>query len=125
MKRKRKNTASVAGGKRKSGLEYLLESTSGEQILGGKWTEEENFLLMQILTDSPELIAGGSESTSVATEEFNKIAVQAKETFGIDNVETKSEKSIESKVAQLKKKKELVYLVLEEQLNIFMKQFQV
>ena len=115
----------MAGGKRKSGLEYLLESTSGEQILGGKWTEEENFLLMQILTDSPELIAGGSESTSVATEEFNKIAVQAKETFGIDNVETKSEKSIESKVAQLKKKKELVYLVLEEQLNIFMKQFQV
>jgi hypothetical protein len=55
------------------------------------------------------------------TEEYNKSATQAADVLAMKDVKRKNKGSIERKLLHLKKKKELVYLVLEEQINCFIK----
>ena len=97
----RKRNASQLGGERKSGVKFLLEHD--ETLVGGKWTEEENFVLMEHVRETPEILTSNTscESINHLVNKYNNSATEAAK-FGLNHVRQKEKKQIESKLAHLK-----------------------
>ena len=71
----------------------------------------------------PELLTNNapSENINQLTREYNSSAAEASK-FGLHYVRQKEKRQIESKLTHLRSKKELVLLILEEQINASMNQ---
>ena len=122
-KRIRQRAKTDTGGERKDGSSYMKEHN--ENITHGRWTDEENFIFLQHVVLSPDLLTNDLNDITLQElpEAFNA-SIQDVGTVLKNNSYAKSKTKIQikNKLQTVKKKKELAYRILEEQLQQFLRQ---
>ena len=86
--------------------------------------EEENFIFLQHVMLKPELLTENNSDVVLdeLTRNFNANLLQAEEVFRNGHANPKTKTQIKNKLQNIKKNKELVYRLLEEQLQQFLAQ---
>lgn len=119
----RKRSKADFGLARKSGVDFMV--SQGEEELHGKWTDEENFLILQIILEEniPIEESLAKENVEKIVSNFNNAVSICNDVFGKQSgFSFKTKKQVEGKLAQIIKKKQLNLLVLEEQIQRLIKE---
>lgn len=118
---KRKRSKDQFGGERKRGLQFMIDND--ESVSDGKWTEEENLILLQHVMGQPEVLEKNIPKQLVTklTNAYNKSANEAVNVLKLNLVRLKDEKQVKQKLQHLKQRKELALLLIEEQINLSVK----
>lgn len=118
---KRKRSKDQFGGERKRGLQFMIDND--ESVSDGKWTDEENLILLQHVMGQPEVLEKNIPKQLVTklTNAYNKSANEAVNILKLNLVRLKDEKQVKQKLQHLKQRKELALLLIEEQINLSVK----
>ena len=94
-----------------------------ESVSDGKWTDEENLILLQHVMGQPEVLEKNISKQLVTklTNAYNKSANEAVNILKLNLVRLKDEKQVKQKLQHLKQRKELALLLIEEQINLSVK----
>ena len=94
-----------------------------ESVSDGKWTDEENLILLQHVMGHPEVLEKNIPKQLVTklTNAYNKSANEAVNVLKLNLVRLKDEKQVKQKLQHLKQRKELALLLIEEQINLSVK----
>ena len=94
-----------------------------ESVSDGKWTDEENLILLQHVMGQPEVLEKNISKQLVTklTNAYNKSANEAVNILKLNLVRLKDEKQVKQKLQHLKQRKALALLLIEEQINLSVK----
>ena len=94
-----------------------------ESVSDGKWTDEENLILLQHVMGQPEVLEKNIPKQLVAklTNAYNKSANEAVNILKLNLVRLKDEKQVKQKLQHFKQRKQLALLLIEEQINLSVK----
>ena len=118
---KRKRSKDQLGGDRKRGLQFMIDND--ESVSDGKWTDEENLILLQHLMAQPEVLESNISKQMVTklTNAYNESANEAVNILKLNLVRLKDENQVKQKLQHLKQRKELALLLIEEQISLSVK----
>ena len=72
-------------------------------VESGKWTEEENAILLQLLVDNPEMFDEDKKkntcNVTILTERYNECINLASKALGITGLKVRTEPSIDQKLS--------------------------
>ena len=85
-----------------------------ESVSDGKWTDEENLILLQHVMGQPEVLEKNISKQLVTklTNAYNKSANEAVNILKLNLVRLKDEKQVKQKLQHLKQRKELALLLI-------------
>lgn len=94
-----------------------------ESVSDGKWTDEENLILLQHVMGQPEVLEKNIPKQLVTklNNAYNKSANEAVNILKLNLVCLKDKKQVKQKLQHLKQRKELALLLIEEQINLSVK----
>ena len=94
--------------------------SKNENVTHGKWTDEENFIFLQYIEMHPNVLIENNSDMSMTvtelTQNFNSTLMQ----MGViesSSGQLKTEKQIKNKVKNVKKKKELLYRLVDDDIR--------
>ena len=118
---KQKRGKDQLGGDRKRGLQFMIDND--ESVSDGKWTDEENLILLQHLMAQPEVLERNIPKQMVTklTNAYNESANEAVNILKLNLVRLKDENQVKQKLQHLKQRKELALLLIEEQISLSVK----
>ena len=116
---KRQRADSDLKGERLDGSSYLV--SKNEHVTHGKWTDEENFVFLQHIDMYLNVLVEYNSHTSMTVAEFTKKFNSTLTQMGVvksGRGQLKTETQIKNKIKNVKKKKELLYRLVEDDIQM-------
>ena len=94
-----------------------------ESVSDGKWTDEENLILLQHVMGQPEVLESNISKQLVTklTNAYSESANEAVNILKLNLVRLKDENQVKQKLQHLKQRKKLALLLIEEQISLSVK----
>ena len=115
---KRRRAESDLKGERMDGVSYLM--SKNENVTHGKWTDEENFIFLQYIEMHPNVLIENNSDMSVTVTEFTQNFNSTLMQMGViesGSGQLKTENQIKNKIKNVKKKKELLYRLVDDDIR--------
>ena len=100
------------------GVSYLM--SKNENVTHRKWTDEENFIFLQYIEMHPNVLIENNSDMSVTVTEFTQNFNSTLMKMGViesGSGQLKKENQIKNKIKNVKKKKELLYRLVDDDIR--------